>query len=75
MRVFSGPAGVAAAAALGLAMTGMAASASASALPADAGYVALAASTIATHAPRVGTYTSSRMSVEVALAPRDEAGL
>jgi subtilase family serine protease len=65
------------AAVLGLAMTvmtgGLAASASASASAVR--YLPLAGSALDTHAPKLGTYSTSRMSVEVSLAPRDEAGL
>jgi subtilase family serine protease len=67
-------------AALSVAMTAMtgalAATATASVPPAATpGYVALSGSTLATHAPITGRYGSDRMSVEVALAPRNEAGL
>lgn len=66
-------------AAAGLAMivmTGALAAAGASAASAaTVRYVPLSGSTLATHAARLGSYTSSRMSVEVALAPRDETGL
>jgi len=62
---------------LGLAMTVMTGNlaTSAAASPAAAAYVALNTSTLSVHASRTGTYSSPRMSVEVALAPRNEAGL
>jgi subtilase family serine protease len=62
---------------LGLAMTVMTGNlaTSAAASTAAAGYVALNGSTLGVHASRTGTYSSARMSVEVALAPRDAAGL
>jgi subtilase family serine protease len=65
------------AAALGLGITAMTGglAASASTAPAAGPYVSLASSALDTHAPEVGTYVSSRMSVEVSLAPRDESGL
>jgi subtilase family serine protease len=73
------PARAGAIAVLGLAMTAMTGALATSALasPATAvpGYVALAGSAAATHDAATGNYSSSRMSIEVALAPRDEAGL
>jgi kumamolisin len=65
---------------LGLAMTALtgafATSAAASAAPAPAArYVALRGSLTPTRDAITGSYSSSRMSVEVALAPRAEAGL
>jgi subtilase family serine protease len=78
MRLVGRPARAGVAAALGLALAvtgGLAATASASTPAAGLRYVALADSTVQTNAPRLGTYTSSRMSVEVSLAPRDESGL
>jgi subtilase family serine protease len=61
---------------LGLATAGACAlTAGASASVASARYVALSGSTVAVHGVRTGGYSSARMSVEVALAPRDEAGL
>ena len=80
MSLIRRPARAGIAAALGLAMTAMAggltATAAASAAPpATARYVALSGSTLPTRAPITGRYTSARMSVEVALAPRDKTGL
>jgi subtilase family serine protease len=74
------PARTAFVAVFGLAITavtgGIATTAAASAASAAAQrYVALSGSTLATHATITGRYTSARMSVEVALAPRDEGGL
>jgi len=64
---------------LGLAMSAMtgafATSALASATSAAPRYVALSGSATTTHDSVAGSYSSSRMSVEVALAPRDQAGL
>jgi subtilase family serine protease len=79
MSLIRRPARAATAAAAGLAMTvmtGALGSAGASAEPAAAvRYVPLSGSALATLAPRLGSYTSSRMSVEVALAPGDDTGL
>jgi subtilase family serine protease len=63
----------------GLAMTAMTGALATPALAAASGaaprYVALSGSVTATRDPVTGSYSSSRMSIEVALAPRDEAGL
>ena len=64
---------------LGLAMSAMtgafATSALASATSAAPRFVALSGSATTTHDSVAGSYSNSRMSVEVALAPRDPAGL
>lgn len=59
---------------MGLAMTGAFAGPAGASAPAP-GYVALDGSMLASHAARTGSYSSSRMAVEVALAPRDENAL
>ena len=73
------PARAGAIAVLGLAMTAMTGALTTSALASPAaatpGYVALAGSAAATPDAVTGNYSSSRMSVEVVLAPRDETGL
>ena len=78
MGLINRPVRGAAIAVLGLAVTAMtgafATSALASAPPAPH-YVALAGSAVGTGAARTGSYSSSRMSVEVALAPRNTTGL
>ncbi|MBV9448266.1 MAG: S8 family serine peptidase [Streptosporangiaceae bacterium] len=70
------------AAVLGLAMTGAFAASSgaqasppAPASPPASAYVALSGSAPTIHATSTGSYTSPRMSVELALAPRDQSGL
>ena len=63
----------------GLAMTAMTGALATPALAAASSaaprYVALSGSAIATRDAVTGSYSSSRMSIEVALAPRNEAGL
>jgi subtilase family serine protease len=79
MELISRPVRTGALAFLGLAMTamtgGLTASAQASPAAAAPRYVALAGSAAAIHGTAAGSYSSSRMSIEVALAPRNEAGL
>ena len=64
---------------LGLAMSAMTGAFATSALASPAAaaprYVALTGSATATTDAATGSYSSSRMSIEVALAPRNEAGL
>ena len=80
MGVISRPVRAGAVAAMGLAITaftGTLASAGAAtpAPGASLGYVALANSVSPTTDNITGSYSSSKMQVEVAVAPRDEAGL
>jgi subtilase family serine protease len=79
MGLIHRPARAGALAVLGLAMTAMTGAATTSAMASPAAtaprYVALTASAAATHDAVTGSYSSSRMSIEVALAPRNEAGL
>jgi subtilase family serine protease len=80
MSLIHRPVRACAIAVVGLAMTAMTGALATPALAAASAaaprYVALSGSvTAATHDPVTGSYSSSRMSVEVALAPRDEAGL
>jgi len=79
LSLFHRPARVGAVAVLGLAMTAatgaFAATALASPSAATPRYVALSGSVLSNHAAKMGSYSSSRMSVEVALAPRNEASL
>jgi subtilase family serine protease len=64
---------------IGLAISAMTGAFATSALASPAAaaprYVALSGSATATHSAATGSYSSSRMSIEVALAPRDGAGL
>ena len=73
------PARAGAVAVLALGMTAMTGALTTSALASPAAtaprYVALAGSAAATHDAVTGSYSSPRMSIEVALAPRNEAGL
>ncbi|HEX4063353.1 MAG TPA: S53 family peptidase [Streptosporangiaceae bacterium] len=77
MRILPRPLQAGAVAALGLAM--VAATSGLSGAPASASpgprFAALKNSVSATTDHRLGAYTSSRMSVEVSLAPRNQAGL
>jgi kumamolisin len=79
MRLFRRPLTTGAIVVTGLAMTGLsgliATSAVAAPSSASSGLVTMQGSKLAVTATRTGPYHSARMSVEVALAPRDEAGL
>jgi subtilase family serine protease len=79
MRLFRRPLTTGAIVVTGLAMTGMTAlfatSASAAPSAADSGFVSVTGSQLAVTASRTGPYHSARMSIEIALAPRDQAGL
>jgi subtilase family serine protease len=79
LSLFHRPVRAGAVAILGLAMTAatgaFATSALASPSAATPRYVPLSGSVISAHAAKTGSYSSSRMSVEVALAPGNEAGL
>jgi subtilase family serine protease len=79
MRLFRRPLATGAIVVTGLAMTGMTAlfatSASAAPSAADSGFVTVTGSQLAVTASRTGSYHSARMSIEIALAPRDAAGL
>jgi len=79
MSLFHRPLRAGAIAVLGLAMTAatsaFATSALASPSTATPRYVAVHASMTTNHAARMGGFSSAQMSVEVALAPRDVAGL
>jgi subtilase family serine protease len=57
------------------AMTGAVATSAAAAAPTAPRFVALAGSAPSLHAAAIGSYNAARMSVEVALAPRNQAGL
>jgi subtilase family serine protease len=82
MRLLSRPLRTGRAAALGLAsvvLTGGLSAVSASTSPASASpaprFAALAGSVPVTHGHRIGSYSSSRMSIEVSLAPAHQAAL
>jgi subtilase family serine protease len=79
LSLFHRPVRAGAVAVLGLAMTAatgaFATTALASPQAATPRYVALNGSVLSNHAAKMGSYSSSRMSVEVALAPRNAAGL
>jgi len=79
MRLFRRPLTTGAIVVTGLAMTGItglfATSASAAPSTASSGFVSITGSQLAVTASRTGPYRSARMSIEIALAPRNEAGL
>jgi subtilase family serine protease len=79
MRFLPGPLRTGGVAALGLAIIALTGAVSASASPAPASpgarFAALASSVPATTNHRIGSYSSSRMSIEVSLAPSHQAAL